>query len=260
MDNSSAPLVLIVEDDDPLRSLMQSALEMARLPVRAFASVESLLDGFDFVSPACLVLELCRPGQIDGPRILRRLRKTVDWLPTIFLTGFASIPMTVTAMRSGACNVLEKPVDPPLLVQCVHEALELATRVHQHRLMRSDFRSRVATLTPREQEVFLPLISGKTTIEISTLLGNSPHTVEKQRASILHKLHARSLVDLLHLHHAASAGLSLPGIACWPYDTGAEMDFPYRQGTDADQGHSPKQESTLRELSGDANSAQTDHS
>lgn len=218
MTDSANPIVLLVEADPQVRATVQSILESANLTVRTFTSGESLLDASGFGSPAGLVVDVHLGGGISGLELLMQLRRTHDWLPAIFLTESADVAATVRAMRSGACNVLEKPVDPAVLLKCVHEVLDLAARFQQYRALWSDFRAKLATLSQREREVYRHVTAGKSTVDISSLLGNSPHTVEKQRASILHKLQARCFVDLMQAHHAAHATLSLPGIAWWLYD------------------------------------------
>lgn len=218
MTDSVKPIVLVVEDDLQVRSTIQDVVEKANLTVEIFSSGEALLDALAFVSPAGLILDLHLRGGLSGLALLKHLRQTLEWLPAIFLTESADVTTTVLAMRSGACNVLEKPVDPQALLNCLHEALELAARFQKYRALWWDFRARLATLSRREREVFRHLTAGKSTVDISSLLGNSPHTVEKQRANILHKLQARCFADLMQLYHAAHATLSLPGIAWWLYE------------------------------------------
>jgi two-component system, LuxR family, response regulator FixJ len=140
------------------------------------------------------VSDIRMPG-IDGLELQQRLRELKNTMPVIFITGHGDIQMAVQAMRQGAIDFLEKPIDDTILISSVNRALSATTPVAS--VDSSDVRQRLEGLTPREREVLDCLVMGKANKITAHDLGMSIRTVETHRARIMQKMQAGSLSELI---------------------------------------------------------------
>ncbi len=194
------PAVLVVDDDAQVRAALKRVFVAARWHVETFASGRELLDTADFGTRAVLLLDVMMPG-MDGLELQRPLRERGVLLPVVFLTGSGDIPMAVVAMRDGAVDFLEKPWDNELLV----ERVQLAYALKERPGLISDpaYAGRLSTLTPREREVLIEIVTGKTNKVIARDLGASYRTIEIHRARVMTKMEAKTLADLVRMTLAA---------------------------------------------------------
>jgi FixJ family two-component response regulator len=182
--------VFLVDDDDALRRATTRLLKACGYDVREFASAEEYLAAFDADAPGCLLLDLRMPGQ-SGLELQQALAERGSALPIVFLTGHADVPTSVYAMKQGAVDLLQKPVQEPELLAALDRALERRGRAEISALQR-----RYATLTPREREVLSELVAGQRNKQTAYALGISERTVKLHRARVLEKMGAESLADL----------------------------------------------------------------
>jgi FixJ family two-component response regulator len=211
--------VYIVDDDDGFRSTAASILSSASLEVVRFASAQEFLRAFAPSAPVCVLVDLEIPD-MDGLSIQGRLHDMASWLPVVYTTTARDLRTVTGVMRAGAWHVLEKPVAPPVLLQTVCEALQMAVQFHRLTTERSAIGSCISSLSKREREILDLLIQGFSSRQISSKLGTSPFTVEKQRANMMHKLHARTLPELAMKYYIAGhANLSAhhPAFFWWSY-------------------------------------------
>jgi len=146
----------------------------------------------------CLLLDIRMPG-MNGMELLSSLRETEVYLPVIMITGHGDVAMAVRAIKLGAFDFLPKPFDARDLLERVHAALVLNREEQRQRHVFEQKRSGVSTLTGREMEVFRLMAEGASSKEIAIKLGNSPKTVDVQRASIMKKLNVRTLAEAVKL-------------------------------------------------------------
>lgn len=135
----------------------------------------------------------------DGIDLLRRLRRDGVQLPVVIITGHADVPLAVRAMREGAHDFVEKPFTPARLLEAVHGAIASGSRVQ-------DAKGKLARLTAREREVLEGLVDGRPNKVVAHDLGISVRTVEAYRATIMSKLGARSLAELVRIWLTANGG------------------------------------------------------
>jgi two-component system response regulator FixJ len=202
--------VFVVEDEEPMRNALRRLLASAELPVQTFASAAEFLEKYERAGPGCMVLDLHMPG-MNGLELQQELQARAITLPVIFLTGAASVPQAVSAMRAGAVNFLEKPFRNEELLEHVRNALELDRRALQQDRRRAVTKQRVATLTPREKEVLVLLSEGQSNKVIARNLQLSPRTVEGYRARFTEKLEAKSVAELVLIVQQCRDLLDAPG-------------------------------------------------
>jgi two-component system response regulator FixJ len=199
---TSEGFIHVVEDDQPMRDSLVELLEDAGYTVRAYTKAEELLARGATLEPGCVVSDVRMPG-MDGLTLLRLLRANGSALPLMLITGHGDVSMAASAMKAGAVDFLEKPIEANALLAAIRAAL-------RHR--RGDFgtgdpqraRRLLQKLTSRECEVFEHLVAGKSNKEAAAQLGISPRTVEFHRAHIMEKTEAKSFRDLVRLWLSAN--------------------------------------------------------
>lgn len=203
-DMSDVATVHVVDDDPAMRDSLQMLLQAAGFAVRTFASAVAFLASDP--QPLGCVLTDVRMPEIDGLALLRHLREQGVQLPVIVMTGQGDIAIAVQAMKAGAIDFLEKPFTDDALIEAVTRGNEQSERLHELAEASAGAVSRLASLTPREREVFDLLVDGLSNKAIANTLGASPRTIEVHRARVFEKLQANSLPDLVRLMLAAEGG------------------------------------------------------
>ena len=195
MSTNAKPLIHVVDDDESLRTALLRLLDAAGYDARGYASTgEFLLDPPEN-RPGCVLLDMRMPGP-SGLDLQDALQRQNVVLPVIFLTGHADVASSVRAMKAGAVDFLEKPVQRDTLLDALRRALERDNTQRAVRESARQLRARFATLTPREHEVFERVVAGKLNKQIADELGVSERTVKAQRAQLMEKLGAESAAEL----------------------------------------------------------------
>jgi FixJ family two-component response regulator len=192
------PTVFIVDDDDAVRDALVLLLESAGLRTVSYPSAAAFLDLYDPGRPGCLVLDIRMPA-MSGMELQAALTEKSVNIPTIFLSGHGSVAMSARAFRSGAVDFMEKPFAENVLLERIHEAIRLDRSNREAAIRRSDARSRLASLTRREHEVMLLIVTGHANKEIAMKLDLSTRTVETHRGHIMDKTGVQSLPELIEL-------------------------------------------------------------
>jgi RNA polymerase sigma factor (sigma-70 family) len=191
--------VHVVDDDASFRTAIERRLKKAGYEVATYASAQHLLDRLpDENGPGCILLDVRIPG-LSGPELQVRLSELGSTLPIVFLTGYPDVPTTVRTIKAGAEDVLIKPVSSDDLLHAIERAIanHEATRGLKSKL--DIVRAHIATLTPREREVFELVIRGKTNKEIANALGATERTIKAHRHRVMEKMQVQSLAELVSL-------------------------------------------------------------
>lgn len=197
-------LVQILDDDDAVRDSLLILLRSAGFAVRTHACAKSFFEDYRSEETGCLLVDMRMPDA-TGSEVQERISRMGDKVPIIFITGHANIRMAVTAMKRGAVDFLEKPIDPQILLDHVDKAVKRREYELREQEKSDDAQAKLGVLTPREKDVLRHLIAGRPNKIIARELGLSPRTVEIHRARVMEKTGAGSLPRLVRM--ALAAGL-----------------------------------------------------
>jgi two-component system, chemotaxis family, CheB/CheR fusion protein len=192
------PTVFVVDDDTHVRDAICAVLEQEGRNVKGYASCEAFLEAYRPGLEACLLVDAYLPG-MSGVDLLQRLGEAGDGLPAIMITGNSDVHIAVKAMKAGALDFIEKPIDRLEVLACVAHALEVAHDSTKLSAKREAAASRLASLTNRQREIMAMVLSGHPSKNIAADLNISQRTVEGHRASIMKKTGAKSLPALARL-------------------------------------------------------------
>ena len=202
-----APVIFLVDDDASVRRSLTRLLESVGYAVEAFASAREFLAREPSSGPCCLVLDVRKPG-LTGLELQHALTEAGRRMSIVFVTGHADVPMSVRAMKGGAVDLLTKPVDAKDLLQAIERALAKDVRDRGDEGEVAEIGKRVATLSPRELEVFALVVTGMLNKQIASELGVVEKTVKVHRAHVMHKMRAGSVAELVRL--ADRVGVIVP--------------------------------------------------
>ncbi len=196
--HDSQAVVFIVDDDASVREAMQRLFRSVGLRAEVFASASEFLRSKPADVPSCLVLDVRLPD-LSGLDFQTELTKADIQIPIVFMTGHGDIPMTVKAMKAGAIEFLPKPFRDQDMLDAVRLGLERDRARRENQRGMADMQARVASLTPREQEVMALVTAGLMNKQIAGEMRLAEVTVKLHRGSVMRKMGAKSLADLVRM-------------------------------------------------------------
>jgi len=192
-------IVHIIDDNDANRELFQDLMDSVDLPWESHESALDFLGNFNVEQAGCLILDVRMPG-MSGIQLLEKLNEDGIKVPVILATAHSDVPMAIQAMKDGAFDFHEKPINNQALVESVERALEY----HEASLAGAENEAAAkvdySSLTPREVDVYKLVVDGAMNKQIAYELDISQRTVEVHRAKVMEKMHARNLADLIKKH------------------------------------------------------------
>ena len=188
--------IMIVDDDEAVRASLSAVLDTYGLTTMSFSSATEALEKISSFKPHCVVMDVRMPG-LDGLVAQRMIAEDADAMPVIMITGHGDVSMAVLAMKNGAYDFIEKPVDDEKLVSSITSAVadrrhRVATEAEQETLVQ-----RFSLLTKREMLIAKMVSDGFSTFAIASKLEISTRTVDHHRASLMAKMQATSLPQLI---------------------------------------------------------------
>ena len=194
----TAPVVWVVDDDRAVCTALSRLLRAAALEVRVLRSAAEVLDALTHSTPDCVLLDLWLQDA-SGLDLLPRFQLHSGQVPVVFLSADGDVRSSVRAMKDGAIDFLEKPVEDGAVLDAVIRAVARGRSWREARASREEATSRLSTLTPREREVFSLVTLGKPNKRIAAELGTTEKTIKVHRGRVMSKLGADSVVDLVRL-------------------------------------------------------------
>jgi RNA polymerase sigma factor (sigma-70 family) len=208
-------IVFVVDDDPSVRRAIKHLVESVGLHVELFGSAAEFINGSrPDVASCCLVLDIRLPG-INGLDFQRELVQAKNETPMIFITAHGDIPMTVRAMKAGAVDFLTKPFRDQDLLDAIQVGLERDRLRRQRQAATAMLRERLESLTPREREILLLVVSGLRNKQVAAEIGVTEATVKAHRSQLMRKMGANSLADLVKLAGRIGIPQSKPNGESW---------------------------------------------
>ena len=195
------PIVFIVEDDTSLREALARLFRTVDLRTEVFGTASELLQNKLPDVPGCLILDVRLPGP-SGLDIQSELAKADIRIPIIFMTGHGDIPMSVKAMKAGAVDFLTKPFRDQDMLDAVVAAIERDRGRRKHASEISALRALFESLSAREREIMALVTTGLMNKQVAAEVGLSEITVKIHRGSVMRKMNARTLADLVRMAEA----------------------------------------------------------
>ena len=196
--SASTPIIFVIDDDVSVRESLELLFRHEGWKSETFPSAQDFLERPPALVPSCLVLDVSLPG-ISGLELQSRMSKEQADMPIIFITGNGDIPMTVRAMKAGAVEFLTKPFTTEMLLSAIQQALERSRAGLSEREEIRELRDRFSTLSPRESEVMMLVVTGLLNKQVGAELGISEITVKAHRGRVMQKMKAGSFADLVQI-------------------------------------------------------------
>jgi FixJ family two-component response regulator len=193
-----SPTVFVVDDDVSVRESLEALIRAAGWQTETFDCAQQFLAHPRSVTPSCLILDVSLPD-LNGLDLQKRVAAEQTALPIIFITGHGDVPMTVQAMKAGAVEFFTKPFKDDVLLMAIQNALERSEAVLGQESTLNTLREKYASLSPRELEVMGLVVIGLLNKQVGDELGISEITVKAHRGSVMRKMEAGSLPDLVNM-------------------------------------------------------------
>jgi FixJ family two-component response regulator len=205
------PLVVVVDDDELVCRAMERLLNTVGYRVRTFTSPREYLAEHESMEPACVVIDIKMP-ELDGLQMFAESRTSGFDVPAVFVTGSKDVHAAVGAMKAGAVDLLEKPIDDATLLMAVDAAVLRGEQTRAQWRDLGELWQALESLTAREAQVCALVSSGRLNKQIAARIGTTEKTVKVHRARVMSKLGVRSVAELVRVVDRVLARQTPPSI------------------------------------------------
>ena len=202
MTTEQTPTILIIDDDPSARRGLSRLIRIAGYNVQSFSSAQDFLAAPHCNNPGCILLDVKMPG-LSGLELQAELNKAEYRMPIIFMSGHGDVPMTAQAMKDGALDFLQKPIDRDHLLEAIEAALDRDRMGREEHAELEQIRTRLDRLTSREFEVMTFVLAGLLNKQIAYKLEIAEDTVKIHRGRVMSKMDVTSVADLVRLTQKA---------------------------------------------------------
>jgi RNA polymerase sigma factor (sigma-70 family) len=192
------PTIFVVDDDASIRDALSLLISLKGMRAAVFSSAEDFLAVYNTSWRGCLLTDLKMPG-MSGLELQATLRQKGVTLPVVVLTAHGNVSNTRSALKNGAIDFLEKPVDDDVLVDVLMNAIRIDEERHRVNVQRTQLAAMLDQLTSRERAVLDLLADGLQHRDIAERLAISPRTVEVYKARMMAKLQCRTLAEIIQI-------------------------------------------------------------
>jgi RNA polymerase sigma factor (sigma-70 family) len=194
--------VFLIDDDPGVRDALTLLLSLKGVSTQPFATADSFIEAYQPERAGCVLTDLRMPG-MTGLELQAALAARHIEVPLVVLTAHGDVATARAALKNGAFDFLEKPVDDAQLIEVLRSALRVDRERRAASSSRSAADTQLARLTAREREIVALLAAGHQNREVAARLGISPRTVEVHKARIMEKLQCHSLAELIRMNLTA---------------------------------------------------------
>jgi FixJ family two-component response regulator len=191
-------IVYVVDDDDSTGNVFRLLLKTVGVQVQAYTSPIVFLEEYEPDRPGCIILDLWMP-ELNGIETLAHLRRRPRMMPVILVSGDGYVSSVIRAMKLGAVDFFEKPVNSGLLLESVQNWIQYDMEAHVRWQRYHVMSTRLATLSARERQVLECVLNSMPNKEIARYIGVSPKAIETYRANLMRKMQVRTAVGLVLL-------------------------------------------------------------
>ncbi len=190
--------VAAIEDDERMRHALVFQIATAGVEVEPYACAEEFLNAANAKDFDCILVDINLP-RMNGLELQEELNRTIPYASIVFITGHGDLPLGMHAMRKGAVDFLEKPIDDQTLLSSIARGAHRSRRRRAEHNQRIELEKRHGYLTPREREVFDLITTGFLNKQVGAELGTTERTVKAHREKVMSKMGAGSLADLVRM-------------------------------------------------------------
>jgi RNA polymerase sigma factor (sigma-70 family) len=201
MDEHENDTVFLIDDDPGVRDSLTLLLSLKGIRTQPFATAESFIETYRPEWHGCVLTDLRMPG-MTGLELQMALRERHIEVPVVVLTAHGDVATARAALKNGAFDFLEKPIDDAMLLDVLRNALRVDRERRSTMAARAATDRRLERLTQREREILALIAAGHQNREIAAQLGISARTVEVHKSRIMEKLECRSLAELMQVNRA----------------------------------------------------------
>ncbi len=192
----SPATVFIIDDDDLVLGALEGLVASVGLRAETFGSAPQFLSGYEPTEAGCVLVDMRLPG-MSGLELQAALRERQIDLPVIMISGYGDVSSAVRAMKAGAIDFFQKPINGQLLLEAIQRAVAASAASSRTQAEAEAVRALVASLSRRERDVLEGVLAGEPNKRIAAKLGIAEKTVEAHRARLMSKLEARNIVELV---------------------------------------------------------------
>ena len=188
--------IYVVDDDQAVGESLKLLFESVDLETCVSQSASQFARAFTPDRPCCIVLDIRMP-EFGGMEILARLRQAGVFSPVIFLTGYGDVETAVRAIKMGAAEYLEKPVNDELLLERVQHwiGIDRSDRINRQK-MAAD-REKLRRLSKREREVLVGVLDGLSNKQMAIRYDLSVKSIEVYRSKMMKKMETGSVAEII---------------------------------------------------------------
>ena len=192
----SPATVFIIDDDDAILVALETLVTSVGLRAETYASAPEFLTAYQPAGAGCVLVDMRLPG-VSGLELQAVLGDRQIDLPVIMMSGYGDVSSAVRAMKAGAVDFFQKPINSQLLLEAIQRAIAFSEACSRARVETEAIRGLLASLSRREHDVLEGVLAGEPNKRIAAKLGIAEKTVEAHRARLMAKLEARNIVDLV---------------------------------------------------------------
>lgn len=193
--NSNNQTIFIVDDDPEICNALRYLFESVDFKVETYMSAQLFIDKYSHNKSGFIIVDVRMPV-MSGLELLEYLNLNKNRLPVIIITGYGDIAMAIRAMKAGALDFVLKPFNDQCLLEIVQKYASKKVDYNKNK----DINDRILLLSERERQLLKMISEGKLNKEIAYESSISISTVEAHRASIMRKMQAKNMAQLIKLY------------------------------------------------------------